>query len=138
MIGFPSSLYSFTYNISLPWGEINSNTKYALELIKRRSKVQETNMSCEHALNFNQWKTFSKNYKPMRAWLRLVDKFTENYYPSRLLSEFIQAQKRYPTSPDEIRILTWKLFFLGTKLLENLLLAKYIISVTAPLISVSF
>ena len=28
------------------------NTKY-LELIKRRSKVQK-NMSCEHALNFDQ------------------------------------------------------------------------------------
>ena len=30
------------------------NTKY-LELIKRRSKVQK-NMSCERALNFDQWK----------------------------------------------------------------------------------
>ena len=30
-----------------------SNTKY-LELIKRRSKVQEKNMSCERALNFDQ------------------------------------------------------------------------------------
>ena len=34
-------------------------------LIKRRSKVQEKNMSCKRALNFDQWKTFSKNYKPM-------------------------------------------------------------------------
>ena len=33
--------------------------------IKRRSKVQENNMSCERALNFDQWKTFSENYKPM-------------------------------------------------------------------------
>ena len=31
-----------------------------LELIKRRSKVQEKNMLCEHALNFDQWKTFPK------------------------------------------------------------------------------
>ena len=30
-----------------------SNTKY-LELIKRRSKVQENNMPCERALNFDQ------------------------------------------------------------------------------------
>ena len=30
-----------------------SNTKY-LELIKRRSKVQEKNMSCKRALNFDQ------------------------------------------------------------------------------------
>ena len=38
--------------------------KYLLELIKRRSKVQEKNMSYELALNFDQWKTFSENYKP--------------------------------------------------------------------------
>ena len=31
-----------------------SNTKKYLELIKRRSKVQEKNMSCERALNFDQ------------------------------------------------------------------------------------
>ena len=30
-----------------------ANTKY-LELIKRRSKVQGKNMSCERALNFDQ------------------------------------------------------------------------------------
>ena len=44
-----------------------SNTKY-LELIKRRSKVQEKNMSCECGLNFDQWKTFSENSKPMRVY----------------------------------------------------------------------
>ena len=38
-----------------------SNTKY-LELIEKRSKVPEKNMSCERALNFGQWKTFSENY----------------------------------------------------------------------------
>ena len=41
-------------------------------LIERRSKVQENNMSCERALNFDQWKTFSENYKPIRVWLWLV------------------------------------------------------------------
>ena len=82
------------------------NSKYLLELIKRRSKVQEKNISCERALNFDQWKTFSENYKPMRVWLWLVYKFTENYCRLRLFSEFIQTQKRYPTSLDKIRILT--------------------------------
>ena len=60
-----------------------SHTKY-LELIKRRSKVQEQNMSCERALNLDQWKTFSGNYKSMIVWLWLVythlpriDKFTD-------------------------------------------------------------
>ena len=85
-----------------------SNTKY-LELIKRRSKVQEKNMSCERALNFDQWKTFSENYKPMIVWLWLVYKFTENCHIYRLFSEFVQTKKRYPTSLDKIRILTRKL-----------------------------
>ena len=108
MIGFLWSLYPDT--IFLWCG----NNKYLLELIKRRSKVQEKNMSCERALNFDQWKTFSENYKPMRVWLWLVYKFTENYYPSRLFSEFIQTQKRYPTSPDKICILTWKLLVISS------------------------
>ena len=108
MIGFPWSFYSFTHNISLAWWE-TLNTKYLLDLIKRRWKVQETNMSCERALYFDQWKTFFENCKSMRVWLSLVYKFTENYYPSWLFSEFIQTQKRYPTCPDKIRILTWKL-----------------------------
>ena len=67
MIGFLESLYSHT--IFLWWGEKQTpNTKY-LELIKRRSKVQEKNMSYERALNFDHWKAFSENYKPMRVWL---------------------------------------------------------------------
>ena len=56
-----------------------------------------------------------KNYKPMRVWLWLVYKFTENYCRSRLFSEFIQTQKRYPTSLDKVRILTWKLLVISSK-----------------------
>ena len=56
--------YNIQYTTTFP------NTKYLLELIKRRSKVQEEkNISCERALNLDQWKTFSGNYKPMRVWL---------------------------------------------------------------------
>ena len=77
-----------------------SNTKY-LELIKRRSKVQEKSMSYEHSLNFDQWKTFSENNKPMRLWLWLLYKFTKNCQIYRLFSEFIQTKKRYPTSLDK-------------------------------------
>ena len=115
MIDFPLK-FVFTCSISLMWWEKNPNpnSKYILELAKRRSKVQEKNMSCERALNFDQWKTFSENYKPMRVWLWLVYKFTENYYPSRLFSEFIQTQKRYPTSLDKICILTWKLLVISS------------------------
>ena len=45
--------------------------------IKRRSKVQEKNMSCERAWNFDQSKTFSEIYKPMIVWLWLVYKFNK-------------------------------------------------------------
>ena len=49
---------------------------------------QEKNMSCKHSLNFDQWKTLSKNYRPMRVWLWFVYKFTKNYFSLRLFSKF--------------------------------------------------
>ena len=98
---------SFVQNTSgrlLPWTTASetSNTK-------RRSKVQEKNMSCKLALNFDQWKKFPKTYEPMRVWLWLVYKFSNNCQIYRLFSELIQTEKRYPTSLDKIRILTRKL-----------------------------
>ena len=93
--------------------KLTLNTKYLLELIKRRSKVQETIMSCKRALSFDQWKRFSENYKPMRIWLWFVYQFTESYYPSWLFAEFIQTQKRYPTCPDKIHILIQKLLVIS-------------------------
>ena len=133
MIGFLWSLYSHTIFL---WC---SNTKY-LALIKRRSKVQKNNMPCERALNFNQWKSFSENYKPMIIWLWLVYKFTDNDCRWRLFSEFIQTQKGYPTCRQNaypnlkttchIRLK----FFLWAKPVESLLLAKYLIYVAAYLI----
>ena len=47
-------------------------------LIRRKAKAQEKNMSCERALNFKQWKSFSEIYKRIRVWLLLIYKFTEN------------------------------------------------------------
>ena len=74
LIGFLWRLYPDT--IFLWCGKRWSpNNKYLLELIKRRSKVQEKNMSYERGLNFGQWKTFSENSKPMRLWLWHVYKF---------------------------------------------------------------
>ena len=78
-----------------------SNTKY-LELLEIRSKVQEKNMSCERALNFDQWKLFSENYKPMRVWLWLVYKFTKNCQIYRqmhcqiLRLSYLSWQNMYP------------------------------------------
>ena len=54
------------------------NKKYLLEFIKRRSKVHQKNMSREGALRFDQSKIFSENYKPIRIWLWIVYKITEN------------------------------------------------------------
>ena len=134
MTGFPLHLCSHT--IFLWCGEkLNPITKY-LDLIRKKSKVQETNMSYKHALNFDQWKIFSENYKPMKVWLWLVYKIIENYCRSWLSSEFIQTQKSHLISIDKMHLLTCHIklkFFLWTKLLENLLLAKYLASIAASL-----
>ena len=96
-------------------------------------------MSCEGALSFDQWKTFSENYKPMKVWLWLVCKFTGNYIAPHDISLSSLKLRRGILPLGKICILTWKLLvissniFLWTKLLQNLLLAKYLISVAAPL-----
>ena len=134
MIAFPWSLYSDT--IFLCCG----NTKY-LEIIKRRSKLQKNHMLCERTLNHDHWKPFFKNYKPMRIWLWLVYKFTDNY------CRLSQLFPRVHSNSKEVSYVSWQntylnlkttchiklKFFLRTILLENLLVAKYLISVTAPL-----
>ena len=113
---------------------------YNISLNKSRPKVQEKNMSCERALNFNQWKTFYENYKPMTVWLWFV------YKVYRELLSFATFLRVHSNSK-EVSYLSWpntypnlkttchiKLkFFLWTKLLENLLHPKYLISVAAPL-----
>ena len=113
MIGFPWSLYLHTIFL---FGVVR-NKLQRLNISnqsKEDQKFKKKNISCESASNFDQWKTFSENYKPMRVWLWLVYKFTENYCRSRLFSEFIQTQRKYPTSLDKIRILTWKLLVISS------------------------
>ena len=113
---------------------------YNISLNKRRSKVQEKNMSCERALNFDQWKTFSENYKPMRVWLWLVYKISRELLSLATFLRLHSNSKEVPylswqnTSPNLKSTCHIKLKnFLWTKLLENLLHAKYLISVAAPL-----
>ena len=50
--------------------------KSHLDIIRTASKVQDKNISYERALNFEQWLTFSENYKSLRVWLLLVYKLT--------------------------------------------------------------
>ena len=94
-------------------------------------------MSCKRAFHFDQWKTFSKNYRSVRVWLWLVYKFTENCCRLRLFSEFILRvhptswQNKYPNLKTTCHMKL--IFFLWTKLLENLHFARYLISVTATL-----
>ena len=61
------------------------NKIYVLELIKRRLKVHQKNVSRERPVN-------------------LVYKIIHNNCCFRLFDEFIQTQKRYPTSLDKIII----------------------------------
>ena len=85
--------------------------------------------------------SFFENYKPMRVRLWFVCKFTESYCHLPLLSEFIQNsekvscfswQNTYPNFKTTCHI---KLkYFLSTKPLENLTLAKYLMPFTATLI----
>ena len=105
---------SFFISWLVSFEKCTPNNKCVLELIKRTSDVQEKNMLCKRTLNFDQWKTISENYKPVRVWLWLVCKFNGNYCRLRLFSKFIQTQKRkkdkiYILTLDKICILTWKL-----------------------------
>ena len=109
--------FVFIYNISLMY-------KYLLELTKRRSKVQEKNTSRECALNFDHWKTFLRNYEPIRVWLWLVYKFTENN--CHLQKPLENLKTIYHIHPK---------FSLWTKL--PILLAKYLIFVAATLIALT-
>ena len=125
----------FAFISQLVFHEVCIHIQYLLSVVRnklqtlnilRTSKVQEKSMSCESALNFDWWKT-SENYTPMSQELLSLGTFLQVHSNS----------KRYSTSLDKMHILTWELtchvklkFFLWTKPLENLLLAKYLISAT--------
>ena len=134
--------FVFSYDISLVWGKINYKQISILELIKRRSKVQEKNISCERALNFDQWRTFPENYEPTRVWYGL---FTN-------LPRIIVACDFSPTSfkLKEVSYLSWQntypnlkttchkklKFFSWIKLLEYLLIVKHLKHLNCQYISV--
>ena len=84
-----------------------SSRKYLLDLIKRRSEVQEKNMSCERA--FYQRKTFSKNCKPMRVWLWLAYKFTDNYFSLAIFLRVHSNSEEVSYPGDKMHIRTRKL-----------------------------
>ena len=119
--------------------EIHIDIQYLFK--QKKIKSSRKNMSYERAFESDQWKTFSENYKPMRVWLWLAYKiyrellslatFLRVHSNSKEVS-YLSWQNRYPNLKITCHI---KLkLFLWTKLVENLLHAKYFISVAAPLI----
>ena len=107
---------------------------YLLQLIKRRSKVQENNKSCERALNLTNEKHFPKtinhwefNYGLLTNLPRII--VTCNFSLPLLINAYPSLKS---TSHIKLK------FFLWTKLLEKLLLAIYLISVAATLITSVF
>ena len=71
-------LFPLEYTYRFLWWSQKSDLKqkYLVELIKRRSKFYEKNMSRDCASNFDQWKRFSGNYEPIRDWFWFVNKIT--------------------------------------------------------------
>ena len=90
------------------FGVVRNKLKLLLESNKRRSKVQEKNMSCERALNFDQWKTFPKT---ISQWEFDYGLFTNlpRIIVARDFSPSSFKLKRGILPLDKIRILTWKL-----------------------------
>ena len=115
------------------FGVVRNKLKLLLELNKRRSKVQEKNMSCERALDFDQWKTVNESV--IFACLQIYRELLSLVTFLRVHSRGILPLDKTRTYPDLKTTCHIKLkFFLWTKLPENLLFAKYLISVAAPLI----
>ena len=52
------------------------------KFIKRRSEAHQKSKLREISLNFDQWKTFSKNHELMRVSLLLVYKVNKNNFPN--------------------------------------------------------
>ena len=124
MIGFFWRLYLYT--VFLWCSEKKTpNNKYLLVVIKRRLKVQEKNMSCERAFNFDQWKTCPTNNKPITvSRLQLFFKFIQRDFLTPLTNKYPNLKTTCNIKPN---ISLW------TKLPKNLLLAKKLISVAAVL-----
>ena len=96
------------------WWEINPKNKYLLELIKRRPKVQEQNMPFERGLNFDQWKTFSENYKQWEFDYGLFTNLMRIIIPHDFSPSSFKLKRGNPTSPDKIRTLIRKLLVISS------------------------
>ena len=115
------------------------DTMYTKWYEKHMNRI-EKNMSCGRALNFDQWKHFPKT---ISQW-NLIMACLQIHQELLSLATFLQVH----SNSKEVSYLSWQntdpnlkttchmklKYFLWTTFLENLLLAKYLISVTVPLI----
>ena len=101
--------FVFRYNSSVLWWKINS--KQSISTWVNQKKIESSKKEYVMWTWFKFWpmKNIFENYEPMRVWLWVVYKSAENFCRFRLFAELIQTQKRYSTSLDKVRILTWKL-----------------------------
>ena len=122
-----TSVYVFSHSNSL----IQTSSRKYLLVIQKNIKSNPNNMSQKSALNFDQWGRRFDNCKPTGDF---VYKIAENNCRFGYFAGLIQTQKRHSTSYDKISVLTWILLvisslfflFLWTRLLENLLLVKFL------------
>ena len=61
--------FVITQNISLVSWEINSKQQILTKVNQKKIKSSRKEHACERAFNFDHWKMFSENFKPMRVWL---------------------------------------------------------------------
>ena len=135
--------YNISFSIFLWCGKKQTpNYKYLLGLIKRRSRVQEKKMSCERSSNSFERERENHFQKTINQW-ECHYSLLQIYRESLSFAYFLRVH----SNSTELSHLAWQIkhlnlkttchsklkFFLWTKLLENLLLAKYLISVAATL-----
>ena len=92
--------FVLTYNISLLWREINSKHWISSRANQKKIKNSRNKYVMWTFLNFDQLRIFPDNYKPLRVWLWLVYKFTENYCRLQTCSEFFQKSSWQNTYPN--------------------------------------
>ena len=145
MLGFISWLVSvsslYRDTIFLWCGnKYTPNNKYLLELIKRRSKVQEKNVISS---GFKFW-PMKNIFRKLEANESLIMACLQIYRELLSLATFLKVH----SNSEEVSYLSWQntypnlkttccikqKFFLWTKIQKRLLLAKYLISVTVLLI----
>ena len=68
---------SFGVRTVFLWWNKKSSFKQQVSTRVNKKKIRSSWKDGKHALNFDQWKTFHENYKPIRVCLWLLYKTTE-------------------------------------------------------------